>query len=216
MKKLITILGAGLLAFGMFTSCGAKDVNLSWSDESTSYTYTCDVTAGSIAQIVEPTSYLQQEAIKNATTVDSYAYTFKYATVSWSEGYAGKDAAKSEGNVDTYTINLYYEEEVTTTVKATNVISGKEYNRNESKTLTIKKVDDKYFVNLGADNQAEVTIDGDIEDDEFTFSVDLFTVSHPNDWNADGSTKYIQGTTVPVVKAVKNGASLSNITIVRK
>lgn len=216
MKKLITILGAGLLAFGMFTSCGAKDVNLSWSDESTTYTYTCDVTAGSIAQIVEPRTYSQQEAIKNATTVDSYAYTFKYATVSWVEGYAGNNATVTKGNVDSYTITLYYDEEVTTTVKATNVISDKTYNRNQYRTLNIKKVDDKYYINLGADNQAEVTIDGDIEDDEFTFSVDVFSVYYENDWNADGSTKYIQGTTVPVVKSVKNGASLSNITIVRK
>lgn len=216
MKKLITILGAGLLAFGMFTSCGAKDVNLSWSDEYTSYNYTCDVTAGTVTDIVEPTSYTAQEAIKNATTVESKAYTWKYATVAWNEGYAGKDASVTKGNVDSYTIDLYYVEETTTTVKATNVISDRTYDRNGHKTITIKKVDDKYFVNLGADNQAEVTIDGDIEDDEFTFSVDLFSVSYPNDWNADGSTKYIQGTTVPVVKSVKNGASLSNITIVRK
>lgn len=217
MKKLITILGAGLLAFGMFTSCGAKDVNLSWSDESTTYEYTYDVTAATYSVIDEPNSFSDQETAKaNALLyTTSYAVTPRYATVGWTEGYAGKDASKTEKNVESYTIHLYYDLETTTTEIATGNIS-KSYSRGNNREINIEKIDDKYYINHGANNQAEVTIDGDIEDDEFTFSVDIFTVSYENSWKADGSTEYYKGDSAPVKKVVRDGVSLSNVTLVRK
>lgn len=211
MKKLITILGAGLLAFGMFTSCGAKDVNLSWSDEYTSYNYTCDVTAGSISVIDEPTSYTEQENNKAAALLytTSVGATFKYATVSWSEGYQGQNAQKSEGNVDSYRIDLVYDLEYTSTEKASGNIE-KQIWRNFTETFYVKKVGDKYFLNLGADNQAEVTIDGDIDDDEFTFSADVFNTKFVDSWKADGSTEYYKGDSSAVQKAVKIGRDVYN------
>ena len=212
MKKLITILGAGLLAFGMFTSCGAKDVNLSWSEERTSYDYIYEVTAGSISKIADATVYTT--ATPASTT--SYDFAFRYAEISWTEGKSNYQGEAADGNKANYTLRLVYDKVTTVTNNTTNLITSKSDPTEVDESFTISKIGDKYYINAGSDNQAEVTIDGDIEDDEFTFSVDLFNVSYPNDWNADGSTKYIQGTTVPVVKSVKNGASLSNITIVRK
>lgn len=225
MKKLITILGAGLLAFGMFTSCGAKDVNLSWSDEATSYNYECDITALTVADIDDARSYAQEQARKNATTTTSTTYTPKYATVSWSEGYRGDQASKSEGNRDYYNISLTIESESTTTEKATgNVVS-----HSDPSPLTIqiaiKKVGDKYFIdpystarNMFTDyvEATEVTFDGDPEDDEFTFSADIYVLSYVNDWKADGTDVMLKGDTVHAKRAVKAGVSFSNVTLERK
>ncbi len=217
MKKLITILGAGLLAFGMFTSCGAKDVNLSWSDEATSYSYDCDVTAGTITQIAEPRVYVPAAT---PTTTDSFEYTFKGANVSWSDGYAGNNASKNERNRKIYTITLSFDWVETVTDNATGNVLSKTYSRDVPgfgpQTFNIYKYDDKYYINPGADNQAEVTIDGDIEDDEFKFSVEDFTVRYVDDWKADGSTNYYKGDNEAVQRAVRTGTSYSDITVVRK
>ena len=218
MKKLITILGAGLLAFGMFTSCGAKDVNLSWSDEATSYIYDCDVTAGTITEIDDPSAWVPAGTTPTSTT--TVDYTFNYATVSWSDGYAGNNASKNERNRKIYTITLSYDWVETVTDNATSYVLSKTYSRDipgwVPQTFNIYKYDDKYYINPGADNQAEVTIDGDIEDDEFTFSVDDYTISYVDDWKADGSTNYYKGDNEAVQRAVRTGTSYSDITVVRK
>ncbi len=224
MKKLITILGAGLLAFGMFTSCGAKDVNLSWSDEKTTYTYACDVTAGTITEIDDPSAYVPAGTTPtSATTVD---YTFNYATVSWVDGYAGNNATINDGNVTTYTIELDYDYVATTTTVANGNVtavydSKDDTNYDSTYTFKISKIGDKYYLQQGAldtagKNKAEVTIDGDIEDDEFTISFDDYTVDYVDDWKADGSTNYYKGDTVEVQRAVRTGLSYSGIKVVRK
>jgi len=231
MKKLITILGAGLLAFGMLTSCGAKDVNLSWSDEATSYGYVCDVTAGTITDINEAESYSDAEAAK--TFLQNYTVsnevTFNWARVSWSDGYRGDQATKTESNAAQYRIVLNYDMTSTITNKTTSDVENKSYERGNEVTFDIYKIGDKYYINSGADNQAEVTIEGDIEDDEFTFSVDRFFVKYVDDWKADGTTNFYKGDNEAVQKAVKTygynrntgnydipSLSFSGIKVVRK
>lgn len=215
MKKLITILGAGLLAFGMFTSCGAKDVNLAWSEEATSYDYVCDVTAGSISKIADATQY----TTGTPATTTSYDYTLKFAEVEWTEGKSNFEGEAAEGNKASYKITITYDLVTTVTNNTTNLVTSRSDPTPGSKTFNITKIGDKYFINAAsnATNElAEVTIDGDIEDDEFTFSVDDYAVTYVNDWNADGTAKYIQGTTVPVTKPTRSGWSYSGITVVRK
>ena len=229
MKKLITILGAGLLAFGMFTSCGAKDVNLSWSEESTSYNYECDITALTINQIDDPVDYDDEQARKNPTTSVSSTYTPKYATVSWYEGYSNFEGDAYKGNKDYYTITLNYSTESTTTNIASSNVVGHYYSPNDSFTFRIKKVGDKYFIDPSNTSNpwasyipgatlepTEVTFDGDPTDDEFTFSADVYVVQYVNDWKADGSANYYKGDTQRVKRAVKTGVSFSNVTIERK
>ncbi len=214
MKKLITILGAGLLAFGMFTSCGAKDVNLSWSEEKTSYDYICEVTAGSISKIDEAQYY----TAATPTSTTSYEFAFKYAEVKWDEGTSNYQGLANESNKNTtYEIKLVYDMVTTVTNNTTNLVTSRTAPTLVTDTFNITKIGDKYYINANSQSQAEVTIDGDIEDDEFTFSVDDYTLTYVNDWNADGTNKYIQGTTVPVKKAVRtNGWSYSGITVERQ
>ncbi len=225
MKKLITILGAGLLAFGMFTSCGAKDVNLSWSEEKTSYNYECDITAMTVTDISDVRSYEAEQLLKNATTTTTVTYTPKYATVSWYEGTSNYQGNASEGNTDYYTIYLNYDSESTTTEKATGNVTAHSTPTNNTATISIKKVGDKYIIDpantslpglSGTEEATEVTFDGDPTDDEFTFSADIYVLDYVNDWKTDGTAVYLKGDTVRAKRAVKAGASFANITLERK
>ena len=153
MKKILVAI-ASVLALGIFASCqnGAQDVNVTgsnyWNTE-----YDCTVSG----------TYTKAQT-KTDTTSFKLSDDSKTYDVTADNGHI-KSTECSDSNV------VLYELKADLTYKP----AGDPYYSWEPISLDVKKVDDKYYFGRGnkseGTNEIAVTVDGDIDDDEFTITI---------------------------------------------